>query len=364
MPNPSDPHGFVWPAGLPDCTQCGRPAASGIHVNPVGVRTGLQIPLRMSAADRSTPNLPDRAHAYAATSTTLLNNVRCQRCGKPMGQGNHPMGMPGSYGGDASTPAPLSPDLRMTVETAFVSEIGGKVVLAGKAHAGTTRPEGFAEKAGTRTANLWIAGRYVQADRPNRNAAYWSSQDLELGQPSVTHGPLNWLHEEHHVIGTLADSHLVVPTAQTAGEDDLGTHIETLAAVWPWLYPNEARVIAAASDQNKLYFSMECVSRAVACLDDGCGTEMSYRDYMLQKASRCDHMKSGRPRRFVDPMFEGAGIIVPPVQPGWGKANAKVLMDRAEPLVEKQAAAFTGLTDEEATTLVATLLGDADRQPA
>jgi len=106
--------------------------------------------------------------------------------------------------------------------------------------------------------------------------------------------------------------------------------------------------------------SMECVSNEVACLSDGCSNLMTYRAYMTEKASRCEHMKDGQPRRFVDPVFEGAGIIVPPVRPGWARADARVLMPQAAEYVQAQAAAFEGLDATQAETLVATLIATTD----
>ena len=52
-----------------------------------------------------------------------------------------------------------------------------------------------------------------------------------------------------------------------------------------------------------------------------------------------------------------AGIIVPPTEPGWANADARVLMPKAEALVERNAAAFTDASDEDAVRVVAALMG-------
>jgi hypothetical protein len=83
---------------------------------------------------------------------------------------------------------------------------------------------------------------------------------------------------------------------------------------------------------------------------------MSYPDYMTYKDQRCGHMQDKMPRRFVDPTFGGAGIIVPPVSPGWTQADARVLMPQAAALAERQAASFTGMTTTEAELTVAEIL--------
>jgi hypothetical protein len=126
-----------------------------------------------------------------------------------------------------------------------------------------------------------------------------------------------------------------------------------LGAIWSHIWPQEANVIQRASENGKLWASMECVSQEVACL--ACDKTMSYPDYMKQEA-RCDHMREGMPRRFVDPTFGGAGIIVPPVRPGWTNAEVRVLMPEAARLAERQAASFGGMTTSEAEQVVAQIL--------
>jgi hypothetical protein len=200
---------------------------------------------------------------------------------------------------------------------------------------------------------MWLHGKFVEADTANRNKAYWSTQDLEMGEPSVVHGPVNWLHSERHIIGAIAGAHLVKQERQKA--DDVGNHIVAMAALWPYLYPAETRQVAMASEQNKLWYSMECVSREVACLQPGCKHTQSYADYMTKPASRCPHVMAGGARRFVDPSFLGAGIIIPPVRPGWANANATV-MKQAASLAERQAASFDGLETSEAELMVAQIL--------
>ena len=122
--------------------------------------------------------------------------------------------------------------------------------------------------------------RFVGAEKANRNGAFWSTADLELGELSVRNGPLNWLHEARHVIGTIADTRLVQRDEQTASDLDQ-PYIEAASAIWKWIYPDEAWVIEQASDANKLWYSMECISKEVACAgESGCGAEASYGDYL------------------------------------------------------------------------------------
>jgi hypothetical protein len=64
----------------------------------------------------------------------------------------------------------------------------------------------------------------------------------------------------------------------------------------------------------------------------------------------------------VDPIFGGAGIIVPPVRPGWANAQVQVIMPEATGLAERQAAAFGGMTTTEAETLVAQILSSVGQE--
>lgn len=209
-------------------------------------------------------------------------------------------------------------------QTAFVSDVNGHTLITGPASVNVW------EKALNPNPHMmWIQGRLVGADEPNRNKAFWSTQDLELGEATVTNGPLNWLHESRHIIGSIADHRIIRPSEGASVGGQLGqTHIAAMAGVWQWIYPDEAWVIENSSDQGKLWYSMECVSENVECVGDGgCGTKVSYNNY-LKGEGACQHMieRSGV-RRFENPTFLGAAVIVPPVRPGWADADARVLRE-------------------------------------
>lgn len=351
----TNPHGFVWPDGMPACGMCGSAADNPIHVTPAASDPRFRPVILASVKDLT--GMPRQAHPYVMAGGTTAGAV-CVACRQGMDSPLHPVGMPA--GRQAANAVPENGRR----QTAFVGEIGDRLVLATRSTDATALSPAIErmvrERSASETANMWVVGRYVEADAPNRNAAYWSTEDLEIGQPSVANGPINWLHEERHIIGAIAASELVHVDREAAATDGIGNHIVALGAVWPFVYPSEARMIADASGAGNLWFSMECISRSVACLAEGCGVDMPYGDYMRQKASRCQHMKDGAPRRFVDPVFEGAGIIVPPVRPGWAKADARVLMPQAAALAERQAAAFDGMSTIDAETVVAQLISAAE----
>jgi hypothetical protein len=241
---------------------------------------------------------------------------------------------------------------------AFVTSLNGRTIVSAPASL-LTDPDGLPravaaawEEASKANPNfMWIEGCFVEADQANRNRDFWSTNDLQIGEPTVAHGPLNWLHEERHIIGTLAAAQLVMPD-ETSGER---AHIRSLAAVWRYLWPMEARVIAAASDDKKLWYSMECISKTVACQSPGCTHEQPYGEFMIEPATRCPHVKAGAPRRYVEPRFLGGAIIVPPKNPGWGNANATV-MRQAAMMAEGQQEAFTGMTTTDAELMVASII--------
>jgi hypothetical protein len=343
-------HGFVWPAGLPSCIMCDRDANDPLHITPA---RGDLMPIL--AGDKRSANMPVRSHAYMMSVPQIAQQVTCQVCGGSLRDSAHPAGAP-----SGAMPRARAEATTLHTERAFVTEIGNRLVFAAPATTEFTAdslPREVAadwQRASEQNPNnVWIAGRYVEADRPNRNAAYWSTADLELGEPSVSHGPINWLHEERHIIGAIASSQMVHVEREAAAETGVGNHIAVLGAVWPYIYPQESQLIQKASENGKLWASMECVSKEVACLT--CDRTLAYREYMKQEA-RCDHMLGGMPRRFVDPTFGGAGIIVPPVRPGWANADMRVLMPEAASIAERQAASFGDLPTSEAELLVAQII--------
>lgn len=220
-----------------------------------------------------------------------------------------------------------------SAERAFFTEANGKTLLTAPAY---MVPEQFQKAQSPNNFMKYMAGRFVGGEKANRNGAFWSVGDLEFGMPTVAHGPLNWLHEARHIIGTITAADLVKPTSEQAAEG-LQPHIQAMAGMWAWVYPDEVAVIEQAGDQGKLYYSMECVSNEVACVGEGsCGTTVPYLDYIRSAVGTCQHMKqrAGASRRFAEPTFLGGAAIVPPVRPGWADAHASV-MKQAASLAEK-----------------------------
>lgn len=183
---------------------------------------------------------------------------------------------------------------------------------------------------------LRLRGRLV-GEGTNSNGASWDAQDLDFGLPSVATGPLNWLHNERHIIGCLTDARMRTrEAAAEAGLADLGQHIEADAVVWRYIFPREAAAVEMAAGDRKLYYSMECVSNEVQCVGpNGCGRMMSYLDSLHRTEKACAHVRErASARRFVNPIFQGGAVIVPPKNPGWANANVDVLREAARLMPE------------------------------
>lgn len=333
--------------GLDACVVCGDRADAKTHLRtPVRTREVADL------SDGSAYDLAQRALTLMAIADEALDQAQPLLASA--------LGMPNPDADDEASEGEKP-------QQAFVAEIGQRLVFAAPGSASFDPAQlpreiasAWQKASAANPYNLWVTGRYVEADRPNRNMAYWSTADLEIGQPSVTHGPVNWNHQEKEIIGAIAASELVKVDRQTAATTGVGNHIVALAAIWGYIYPERARAVQMASESGRLWYSMECISKSVACLAGSCGHEMSYGDYMRRQDARCEHMRDGAPRRFVDPTFGGGAMIVPPVRPGWANADARVLKQAAA-LAERQAAAFGSLSTTDAELLVAQLLQNGER---
>jgi hypothetical protein len=254
------------------------------------------------------------------------------------------------------TPSPA------TVETPVVTDVVPEKAFVTQGRGRTVITAPLREVAAVNEGFTYLHGRFVEADAPNGNGALWTTEDLQMGEATVAGGPLNWLHDDTHIVGCLMNGNLVTAReAADAGAPDIGTHITSTSALWKFLFPREADIAEKAAADHQLYYSMECLSRAVACVDapgrPGCGEEFSYADFDAKRA--CAHL-NGRSSisRFVDPFFLGGAVIVPPVRPGWANADVEVVR-QASATAER--ADLADLTDEQARGLAVAILEWANR---
>jgi len=213
------------------------------------------------------------------------------------------------------------------------------------------------EVASLDEAVMQLSGRLVEAEQANRNGAFWKQDDLEFGLPSVAFGPLNWLHEERKIIGALRDPSLVSAEQAAADGDDVGTHIRTDATVWGYVFREEAATIRRYIGEGTAWLSMECIASQIECTGpNGCGALMPYADAATRSGSACQHVKErASHRRFIEPVFRGAAVILPPVQPGWAKADLGA-QRTAGAVLEAASLDTRGLDDAAAQQMVAQII--------
>jgi len=237
-------------------------------------------------------------------------------------------------------------------DLAFALEAEGRVIVS-------TPVEAAVEAASKWT--LDFRGRLVEAESANLNGAFWTQKDLEFGLPTVAHGPLNWGHDAKEIVGALVDP--VMVSAEQAANQNAGPHIQTGARFWSYLNPERANMLRKYIDEGRAWFSMECVAEKIECRGpNGCGQVMEYADAANRTERACEHVRERSSyRRFVNPVFQGAAVIVPPQRPGWSNANITGLVQSAERQLEAADLNVDGLSDGDAVAMVAAILQWAKR---
>lgn len=260
-------------------------------------------------------------------------------------------------------------------DLAILTEVDGHMLLTASAttvHSMDDYPErelaAEYEKAAGNEALMHLTGRFVEAEQANVNGAFWSTADLDYGEKTPVHAPVNFLHRTRHIIGAFTDSKLVRPKlapAEQAGQQR--PFLAVNAVLWREFFPYEARMVEMASDKGSLFWSMECQSRTIRCETSqdgalqGCGKEYPFRQVMTPEtaATVCDHLRQRTAQRhFVQPRFNAGAVIVPPVKPGWREAHASVTT-MAEALAEQtfaEAASTRGYDDATLVDLMARIV--------
>lgn len=174
----------------------------------------------------------------------------------------------------------------------------------------------------------WILGNYVEADQANSNGHIFPLDELLVAQATIAGKPLNMLHREHYIVGYFAAAQLLGPDGAeltAANEDGNGAghpYVEALAALWHTRFPEEFFQIQRAHKDGSLFFSMEAIPEAVSC--PTCAHEAVFAG--LESDTYCDHMQGATgPKVLRRPVFSGGAIIIPPVRPGWDRADIKTI---------------------------------------
>lgn len=133
-----------------------------------------------------------------------------------------------------------------------------------------------------------------------------------------------------------------------ADEEDLNPYLEALSVFWKHYFEDEFQAIEAAHKSGKLFYSMECVPTEIGCYGDrGCGTYFEYAG--RNSPTYCAHLndpQSGVWKDLVQPRFTAGALIVPPVQPGWARADIKQISQIVKDHADKAEALYSGLQED------------------
>lgn len=173
-------------------------------------------------------------------------------------------------------------------------------------------------------AHAWVLGKFVEADRANSNGQFFAMDGLEFGKPTIDHAPMNINHSARNIVGAFVASELMFPEAESAGEFD-HPYIESLGVMWKYYFPEEYRNVQHANENGGLFYSMECVPRAVSSVG-GSDDSVEYEYAGRQSPTYPTELNAREvPMKLIDPHFVGGALIIPPVKPGWSNANTKVV---------------------------------------
>jgi D-mannonate dehydratase len=209
-------------------------------------------------------------------------------------------------------------------DDAMLEQVGDKLYATARAYI-VDRPEDLPREMASELKRedmnpgfLWIAGRYVQANSPNRNGHYWTLDDLQKGEQSIRYTPMNILHKWDRPVGTLVETKIVHREDRVEASDRLLPEIQALGVLWAHNFPQLAKATRDAHEAKKLWYSMECVAESKQCLK--CEQIFPFR---AQAHEVCEHMATSAvsPRRFINPIFMGGALIFPPARPGWKDAD-------------------------------------------
>jgi hypothetical protein len=211
------------------------------------------------------------------------------------------------------------------------------------------------EQIQTRPDMGWLVGRYLATGVANENGHTFRLDDIQTAYQRIVHTPLNMLHRATHVVGTFVAAELVLPGNEEASRDGETGHVEALAAVWRYPFPDEWAAIKDANESGQLYYSMEAIPKSVTC--PSCTTTAAYAGPASD--TYCEHMATaGGPKILDDPLFVGGAIVIPPAKPGWRHADITELATFSEEQVDQVFEQLTehGLDSASAESLMALLL--------
>lgn len=216
---------------------------------------------------------------------------------------------------------------------------------------------------------LYIAAKYVEADKANENKHFWSFEDLQKSQASITNSPLNVMHQPHNIVGVMTDSEFIYPEAFSPENEEVAAayeyakpHIEMLGVLWKWYFPQTVSQIEAAQEMGALHVSMECTAETVTRVNND-GSETEY-PFMGGNLKAYDFSADSSHVQLNNPHFVGCGLVLPPAKPGWKGAEVRELMaavdeDTQKSVYEYFEAESPHLTPEQWEDLMVSVLASA-----
>jgi hypothetical protein len=206
----------------------------------------------------------------------------------------------------------------------------------------------------------WVLGNYVEADQANSNGHIFPLDELTAASSTLAGKPLNMMHREHYIVGAFAGAQLLNadgseygagpmahlaaaltlpntatleyrPVTSTSADFTLTAagqpqppYVEALAGLWHYRFPEEFYNIKKAHAEGTLFFSMEAIPEEVSCPE--CSHRAAYAGFSHD--SYCEHMNGVTASKVLHkPTFNGGAIIIPPVRPGWSRADITTISE-------------------------------------
>lgn len=191
----------------------------------------------------------------------------------------------------------------------------------------------------------WVLGKYVEANKENSNKQYWALDDLHIAQPTITHAPMNLLHDERKVVGAFVATEMMFPIEGEMASV-LNPYVEALGVFWKYYFPREYKIVEAAHAAQSLYFSMECVAQTITCAGEGgCTSEFEYKG--PRHETYCAHLNGGESTKQLNkPHFLAGALIFPPDRPGWKGAEVHDLSSLVKEHQVEAELAYEGVKQE------------------
>jgi len=213
-------------------------------------------------------------------------------------------------------------------------------------------------------AYAWVLGKFVEADRANKNKQYFPLDELQMARPSITNAPMNINHNTRRVVGSFVATEMVYPTTEEADEEPLNPYIENLGVFWKFYFPEEYREVQLANAEGGLFYSMEAIPESISTIG-GSDDEKLYPYEGRTSENYPDEINNREVEALVlhKPHFTAGALILPPEKPGWSRADARQIaglmkerMHEAELAYEGIKSAFPHLDADDWEGMMAELL--------